>query len=119
MLICAFLVLPIVYASITDNLWVSVDFNRHRGGGASGLVSEHLHIRVGYVPETSGRFGRRHRRNGWFNRRNDYCFDGRADSRRQLNRRQYPERQLFFNFRHCGFGISDGVTDYAPARAKT
>ena len=111
MLICAVLVIPIVYASITDNLWVSVILIGIAGGGASRLVGEYLYICLGYVPKTSCRFSRRHRRNGWLNRRNDYRQHGRFDSR--------IHAFILFGFYYCRFSLSDGIIDNAPACAET
>ena len=83
---------------------------RHRGGGASGLVGKYFHDRFGYVSETGGRLGRRHRRHGGRYRRHVYRQAGRVYSGQH--------RQLRADFRDCGFGLSGRTADNSPARAE-
>ncbi len=111
MLICALLVIPIVYASITDNLWVAVILigiaaAAHQGWSANIFTFASDMFPKQAVGSVVGIGGY-----GWLNRRNDYRLDGRFDSRIYAF--------VLFGFRHRRFGIFNRAADYALTRAET
>ena len=57
MLLCALCVVPVTFAVWTHHLWVGGRIGQPGGGGASGLVGQHLHTGIGPVPTPGGRLG--------------------------------------------------------------
>ena len=58
MLIFALLVVPVVMATNVTSLWTAVGIIGSAVCGAPGMVCQHFHNRIGYVPEKSSRFCR-------------------------------------------------------------
>ena len=89
MFVCGCAVIPIVFASMANELWMAVLLVGARRRRASGLVGEHVHARERHVPAPGGRHGRRVRRHGRRVRRH---ADREADGIHSRNDRQLPAR---------------------------